>query len=163
MKSTVVYFSQSGNTKKVADAIASALPGEVALANLSEAPPLEGSDVVFVGMPLLRFTAPPEVCSYLREACAGRRVALFVTHAAPEEMPELGPWLQSCRASASGTELAGFFNCQGQLAEPVRRFMADSGDPMLVGFAALAEGALGQPDELRLERARAFARSVAGI
>jgi flavodoxin len=43
MKSTVVYYSATGQTKKVAEAIAGALPGEVAVAEVTEAPCLDAS------------------------------------------------------------------------------------------------------------------------
>lgn len=163
MKSTVVYFSQTGNTRKVAAAIAGALPGAVALADLASAPDPGDADIVFVGMPVLRFGPPPEAAEYLRRHCEGCDVALFVTHAAPEDMLELQPWLLACREAAAGTRLAGFFHCQGQLAEPVRRWMEGSGMPDLVTFAALADAAVGQPDTTRLAAARAFAEETAAL
>ena len=115
MRSAVIYFSVSGNTEKVARAIAEALPGDVELAELGEAPPLEGCDLAFVGMPIHQFGAPEPVQEFLRTACQQRRVALFITHAAGEEMPELVPWLDACREAAAGCEVVGVFNCQGQV------------------------------------------------
>ena len=91
MKFTVTYFSQSGNTRKVAEAIADALPGDVTRGDLASAPAMDEADVVFVGMPVVRFGAPDEVRDYLRRDCAGRDVALFVTHAAPEDMESSSP------------------------------------------------------------------------
>lgn len=161
MKSTVVCFSQTGNTRKVAEAIAGALPGAVTLADLASDPDTGDVDVVFVGMPVVRFGPPPEVAEYLRRHCGGRDVALFVTHAAPEGLPELEPWLAACREAAAGARLVGFFNCQGQLAEPVQRWMEGSGMPDLVAFAALADVAAGQPDAARLAAARSFAEEIA--
>lgn len=88
-------------------------------------------------------------------------MALFVTHAAPEDLPELEAWLQSCREAAAGGDLVGLFNCQGQLAEPVRQAMLASGMPELVRFAEMADVAAGQPDESRLAAAADFARQTA--
>lgn len=161
MKSTVICYSQTGNTRKVAEAIVDALPGAVTLADLASAPDLGDEDIVFVGMPVVRFGPPPEVAEYLGRHCGGRDVALFVTHAAPEGMPELEPWLAACREAAADARLVGFFDCQGQLAEPVRRWMEGSGMPDLVAFAALADVAAGQPDASRLAAARAFAEETA--
>lgn len=67
MKSTVIYFSQTGNTRKVAEAIAGALPGTVTLADLASAPEPGDADVVFIGMPVVRFGPPPRWPS----TCAG--------------------------------------------------------------------------------------------
>lgn len=112
MRYAVTCLSQTGNTRKVAQAIASALPGDVAVTGLEHAVP-DDADVVFVGMPVLQFGAPAEAGAFLQSRCAGRRVALFVTHAADEHMPELRPWLQECRDAASGCDVIGFFHCQG--------------------------------------------------
>jgi flavodoxin len=161
MRSAVVYFSVSGNTEKVAHAIAQALPGEVDLAELAGAPSLEGYDVVFVGMPIHQFGPPERVRDYLQTACRGRRVALFVTHAAGEGMPELEPWLAACRESASDSEIIGTFNCQGEVPMSTRQQWIDSGVPLLVQFGHMADIADGQPDEAALERAKAFAWTVA--
>ncbi len=174
MKTAVVCFSQTGNTAKVAAAIAEAIEemtGDVVLvesihADGAVAPgaasaALEDHGLVFVGMPIVQFGAPEAARRFLEEQCAGRRVALFVTHAAPVGMPELDPWLEACRDAASGARLEGFFNCQGQLAEPVRQYMLASESPDLVRFAGMAACAEGQPDEAALTRAAAFARDVA--
>ena len=189
MKTAVVYYSESGNTAKVAGAIAAALSDEaggavvatfsdkasagsaagdrgasgggVILSSLQNAPALDGVDLVFVGMPVVRFGAPDAVRRYLEEQCAERRVALFVTHAAPDDLDQLQSWLFVCKEAADATQLVGFFNCQGALAEPVRQHMLSSGVPLLAEFAEHAGVADGQPDEAALARAAAFARETA--
>lgn len=186
MKTAVVYYSASGNTATVAGAIAQALgatgPGvdadtcgaidvahrdvascDVALAPIAEAPPLDGTDLVFVGMPIERFGAPEPAQRFLAEECTGRRVALFVTHAAPDDLPDVKVWLDACRDAAANTDLIGLFHCQGQLAEPVKQAMLESGMQALVGFAEMADCAAGQPDEAALWRAAAFAREAAAL
>ena len=160
MKSAVVYHSATGNTRKVAGAIAGAL-GDVTPVPLSDAPQLDGCDLVFVGMPIERFGPPKAACAFLAQRCAGRQVALFVTHAAPEEAPQVAPWLEECRRAAAGADVVGLFHCQGQLAEPVKQAMLASGMPELAAFAEMADVAAGQPDESRLEAAAAFAREMA--
>jgi hypothetical protein len=178
MKTAVVYYSASGNTAEVGQGIARALrdglPGSEGddtaravtdvivgpLGEADEAPALADRDLVFVGMPIERFGAPEPARRFLAEHCTGRRVALFVTHAAPEDLPDVEPWLDDCRAAADGAELVGLFHCQGQLAAPVRDAMLASGMPALVGFAEMAGCAAGQPDEAALARAAAFARET---
>jgi len=165
MRTAVVYYSETGNTAKVAGAIAAALsaeaPGEeTILRSVQDAPPLDDCDLVFVGMPIVRFGAPEAASAYLAERCAGRRVALFVTHTAPDYLEQLSGWLEACRQAAAGAELVGLFHCQGALAEPVRQFMLGSSDPMLAQFAEMASCADGQPDEAALARAAEFARGT---
>lgn len=160
MDFVVTCYSQTGNTRKVADAVAGALPGTPPVTDLAGAV-LDDADLVFVGMPVVSFGAPAEVRSFLQERCRGTRVALFITHAAREDTPELQPWLQACRDAAEGCDVVGLFHCQGQLADPVRRWMAASDMPDLVRFAQLAGDADGQPDEGRLAAAARFAEQVA--
>jgi len=161
MKSTVVYMSVSGNTRKVACAIAEALPGEVQLAELASEVCVAGNDILFVGMPMHQFGAPEAVSLFLKSACRDQRVALFVTHAAPEDMPELQTWLDSCVQAAEGCDVVGVFNCQGQVPQETRQSWIDTGVPMLVQFGQMAAIADGQPDDASLDRARSFAIEVA--
>jgi flavodoxin len=161
MRTAIVYHSNTGNTKKVAEAIASVLPGEVVAGPLQEAPSLEGCDLVFLGMPVDRFGAPKCIEPYVQEHLAGRRVALFVTHAAPEDEPELVPALERCRETAGAAEIVGFFDCQGELDPKVAKIMMFI--PGLRKFAKRQPETKGQPDASRLEAARAFARRVAAV
>jgi hypothetical protein len=87
-------------------------------------------------------------------------VALFITHAAGEEMPELVPWLDACREAAAGCEVVDVFNCQGQVPASTRQSWIDTGVPMLVQFGQMAAVADGQPDEAALARAGDFARET---
>ena len=156
----VVYHSETGNTARVGGAIARAIGDEAILARLEEAPSLEDRGLVFVGMPLVKFGPPEAVRQFIEERCAGKQVALFVTHAAPTGLELLQPWLEACSKTASAADLVGFFHCQGQLAEPVRQYMLESGVPMLVQFAEMAACADGEPGEAALRRAADFARDV---
>ena len=55
MKTLVAYVTQSGNTRKVAEAIYGEIPGEKELKELSEVESLEGYDLAFVGFPIIAF------------------------------------------------------------------------------------------------------------
>ena len=186
MKSAVVYYSETGNTARVGQAIAQAIDpvvtsdntpavaatesivgapiqdARVVVSSIQDEPSLDGCDLVFVGMPIIRFGAPEPAQMFLEEQCAGRRVALFVTHTAPDYLDLLEGWLNACKvaATAASAELVGFFHCQGALAEPVRQYMLASGDAMLTQFAEMASCADGQPDDAALERAAGFARET---
>lgn len=161
MKTAAVYLSQTGQTRKVAEAIARGVEGDVDVVQMSDVQSLDGYDLVFFGMPVHGFGAPKGVQDFLEQTCSGRRVALFVTHAAPEGMDLLGGWLESCKAAAACTDLVGFFHCQGELAEPVKQYMLASDNQMLREFAQMADITKGQPDESRLRRATEFGRQVA--
>ena len=162
MKVLVGYMSQTGNTKKVAEAIFSQIQADKEIKSLDEIQSLGGYDLAFIGFPLQGFAPANDAKVFLEQHCAGKKLALFVTHAVPEGYEELPGWLDKCRDAAAAGNVVGCFDCQGELAEPIAEMLKQSGDPKMVGFGELRLSTMGQPDEARLERARAFAREVMG-
>jgi hypothetical protein len=160
MKVTVTYMSLSGNTKQVAEAIFDALDTEKELSRLYQVANLNGCDLAFVGAPVMHFGPPAKAERFLEQHCRGKRIALFVTHAAPEDCRDLNEWLARFRQAASDADIVGVFNCQGELAEPVMGAMARSLNPQLRLLAARGHETRGQPDAGRLEKARTFARTI---
>ncbi len=160
MKTLVTYVSTTGNTRKVAEAIFEVLPGDKQIKELDDTVSLENFDLVFFGFPVIAFGPNPQAKEYLEKNAAGLRLALFVTHAAPEDSVELQEWLDNCRGAATGAEVAGFFNCQGQLDPAVAEMLRKSDNEQLRGFGERGPSTMGQPDEARLQRAREFAKKV---
>lgn len=160
MNVLIAYMSQTGNTRKVAEAIFQEIQVEKEIKELSELDNLEGYDLVFVGFPIHGFGAPDEAKSFLEKHCKGKNVALFVTHGAPEDLEDLREWLAKCKEAAAGTNLTGMFDCQGELAQGVIDMLLKSPDPKLRYFGKMGPTTRGQPDAARLERARRFAREM---
>lgn len=160
MKTLVAYLSLTGNTKKVAEAIYSEVPGEKEMRELGELEDLEGYDLAFVGFPVHAGNPAVAAKEFLEKNGPGRKIALFVTHAAPEDAEDVPGLLEACRAAAASAELVGFFDCQGELDDNVRDFLLKSDSPKHQEFGKMAHLTKGQPDETRLEKARAFAREV---
>lgn len=162
MRILVGYISQSGNTKKVAEAIYSQIEAEKEIKSLDQIDSLDGWDLAFIGFPVHGFGPNNDARAFLDQHSAGKKLALFVTHAVPEDREELQAWLEKCREPAAAANVVGFFNCQGELAEPVAEILKQSADPKMVEYGESRPLTLGQPDETRLERARAFTRQVMG-
>lgn len=159
MKTLVVYFSQSGNTKKVAEAIYEKIPDEKEIKALGELEDLEGYDLIFYGFPIHAGSPARDAAEFLSGRGAGKRVALFITHGASEESERVGPWLDKSRdlASEVGADLVGLFNCQGEASQDIINFLLNSDNPEHQKYGKEAHLAKGQPDEARLERAGDFA------
>jgi len=81
-KTLVTYFSRTGNTKKVAEAIFAAIDGDKDLKPLEEAKPLEGYSLIFVGFPVQSHSVPYKVEEFLKTIPAGKKIAVFCTHGA---------------------------------------------------------------------------------
>lgn len=86
MKIAVLYDSQFGNTKKVAEAIAEALQTtELLHIQSASAEKIAGVDLLVVGCPTQKFNALPSVTGFLKSLPAGflkgKKVAAFDTRA----------------------------------------------------------------------------------
>ena len=160
MNVLVTYFTQTGNTKKVAEAIHEEITEAKEIKELAAVESLEGRDLSFIGFPIMAFGPAKPAKEFLAAHAAGKRVALFITHASPEDSEPLEEWLAACREAAADTDLVGVFNCQGELAESIADLLANNEDPQIRAFAEGRSQTVGQPDEARLEKARAFAREI---
>ena len=115
MKVIVAYYSQTGNTRKVAQTIFQEIKTEKCLKELKETKNLEGYELAFVGFPMHYGGPAKQAKSFLEKHTQGRKVAMFVTHATREDSKVLKKWLARCKNAATGAELVGFFNCHGKL------------------------------------------------
>ncbi len=159
MKVLVTYMTQTGNTKRVAEAIYGEIAAEKEIKPLGEVASLDGYDLAFIGFPIVRFGVGEDVKQFLAQHTAGKRIVLFATHAATEDMPEVQQWLAQAREAASQAELLGLFHCQGALSPEVKAVMLQMGDPQLRAWAE-SDNSQGQPDATRLARAQSFAREI---
>jgi flavodoxin len=153
----VAYMSSTGNTKKIAEAIFDGITAEKEIKPIREVQAIEGYDLAFLGFPTHGYGPDKKTKETLERLCSkGRKVALFVTHGAPENEPEVPEWMAKFKQAAANAELVGFFNCQGQLAKSAKFIMSISPNKKLRADAK-KDNSLGQPDKTRLDRARSFA------
>jgi len=160
MKVLVTYQSLTGNTRKVAESIFEVIEQRKEINEMSQVTTLDDYDLVFLGFPIMGFGPSPEVTSFLANQAAGKNVALFITHASPEDSGPLQDWLQKCKTSAGNANLKGMFHCQGELSEQIADFMLKSGDANLAEWAKDRPSTIGQPDAARLQRARDWAKKL---
>ena len=177
MKILVAYYTQSGNTEKVAKAIFEEAEKNhdaelLAIDNLDF--DSMDYDLVFLGSPCHSSDialAVKEVMDKIPEN-PGFRLAGFITHAAPtveeigaEEVFERwagkseGSYVAFC--NEKGIELSGFFNCQGVATQEVKNFIKQhvySG--FVEEYLKYVERAESHPDDEDLQNARKFAGKI---
>lgn len=150
MNVTMVYFSQTGNTRKVAEAMAEAFRGaghRVRTIPLRKATSQDAAtgDLLGIGTPCFSSQAPTPVKEFLRTlpALDKRRAFVFATSSgAPGRvLYDLASLLRE-----TGAEVVGGFLARGEMHHPA---------PCLVGRMP------NRPDEEDLARARRFATTVA--
>jgi flavodoxin I len=171
MKILVTYFSQSGNTEKIAKAIWE----EASKANEADCKKLEditpegvaGYDVIFIGSPLHAgsLAAPVKKCLGALKASSGQKMAGFITHMAPAYPDQdMGAFTEPIKAACKekGIEYKGCFDCQGFLAEamhaPVQKKIGMSDEQ----WSGMVKQMTGHPNEEDVEKANAFAREILG-
>lgn len=166
MNILITCFSQSGNTRRVAQAILEVLATEATLIPMEQVGSLDSYDLVFIGFPVHQFGVPAPVRKFLLDHAAGKRLALFVTHAVDGESSDpfqralLVKELKKCTAACSQAILLGLFHCRGALSDEVVKELTASGNQMLQAFAAMQPSTAGHPDPNELDQAREFAREI---
>ena len=179
MKVLIAYLTQTGNTAKVAHAICEAVSSqgnEAALREVSEvtAASMNSYGLVFLGSTCYSADLADPVKRLLEEVGASPsfKLAGFVTHAT--QMPDEGEqaselyerWAGNCirtfhRVSADkGIAFLGYFHCQGAPSPPIEAFIHSRILTDEDEWAAYIAGVRGHPDDVDLEKARAFALQV---
>ena len=174
MRILVAYYTQSGNTEKVAKAIHEEAEKNhdsvlLAIDNIN----FENMDydLIFLGAPCHSSDialAVKEVMDKFPEN-PGFRLAGFITHAAPT-LEEVGAeevyerWVGKSEGSyvtfcnEKGIDFVGFFNCQGVATQEVKDFIKDHiYSESVEEYSKYVEKAEGHPDAVDLENARTFA------
>ena len=157
----VTYQSQSGNTKKVAQAIYEAIPEPKEIKPIQEAQYLKEYDLIFMGFPVHGSGPNSKARTYLENNTKSKQIALFITHAAPEDAPEMPESIQKFCDAAAEANIIDVFHCQGQLSSIVKTVMRFAPDPQIREWAK-TDKSKGQPDAIRLEKAAFFAKRVLG-
>ena len=155
----VVYQSQTGNTKKVAQAIYDAIPEPKEMKTIKQAKSLEGYSLIFLGFPTHGSGPNKETKTYLENNTKGKQIALFITHAAPVDAPEIPESLQKFRDAACEADIIDLFHCRGQLDKIIKLVMRFVPDPKVREWAK-SDNSEGQPDKESLEKATLFASKV---
>lgn len=160
MKTLVAYMTKTGNTKKVAESMFAGIGGEKEIKPLDAVASLAGYDIAFLGFPVISQGPDKKAVQMMEKHCvAGRNVVLFATHSAPEEAPELPEVLGKFKQAAGKANIVDVFSCQGELAKSVKFIMSVMPNANYRRWAK-EDCSQGQPDQARLDRARAFAADV---
>jgi flavodoxin len=152
-------MSKTGNTKKVAEAIYGEIACDKELKRVESVKDLEGYDLAFLGFPIHIYGPDKKAKRFLESQTEGKRIALFITHASPEDHEELPGYLAKFKDAVAGATLVGMFDCQGELAKGIKLLMSVQPDPKQRLWAK-TDDSQGQPDATRIERARVFARKT---
>ncbi|MGQ9801235.1 MAG: flavodoxin family protein [Candidatus Saccharicenans sp.] len=161
MRSLVTYYSLTGNTRTVAEAIYEALPETKELKPLAEVNDLSAYDLVFIGFPVHSHSVPARVETFLRQLPAGLKTAIFMTHGSIPGTRLSREAMEQALILASGTRILGTFSCRGKVSEQALEILSRSPEHEL--WTEMAVTARNHPDHHDLEDVRAFARWIVSL
>jgi flavodoxin len=147
MKSLIVYSSQSGNTKKLAQAVYESLTGPKQMGAVGQAPDPAGYDVVALGFWLQAGKPDPASAKYLGKV-GKKPLFLFATHGAAAGSDHVRNAMAAARSLASEAEIIGTYSCPGQVNPKVLEKAKNKPEPPV--WIADAPNAAGHPDETDL-------------
>lgn len=153
-KILVTYFSLTGNTKKIAEAIYEELKGEKDLKKVDEIQDLGLYDLLFIGFPVHSHSVPFKIEELMKKIPLGKKIALFSTHGSLTGSRLSREALEHATILASKAKILGTFSCRGKVSEQAMEVLSKS--PEHKAWTEMAASARTHPDENDLEDARSF-------
>ena len=145
MKSLILYSSQSGNTRKLADSVYAALSGDREICPVDEAPnELADFDLIAVGF-WFQGGKPDSKTNRFLPLLAGRKIFLFATHGAAKGSVHAQQGMAAAKELAAGATVIGTYSCQGEVSQKVLAATAAKPEPPV--WLADAPAAKGHPDQ----------------
>jgi flavodoxin len=160
-KTLVTYFSRTGNTKMIAEAVFDDLPGPKEIKRMDEKLDLAGYAFLFVGFPVQTHSLPYEVEVFLRRIPAKMRIALFCTHGSLTGSSLAREAMEYAFVCSAQAKVMGTFSCRGKVSMKALESLAKS--PEHEAWADMAASASTHPDASDLADARVFARWVSSL
>ncbi|HAJ26427.1 MAG TPA: hypothetical protein DCG53_04150 [Syntrophus sp. (in: bacteria)] len=158
MKALVTYYTQTGNTEKLARAIYEAISIEKAFMPIDEIKDKGGYDVVFIGFPVHAHSVPAKAETFIRSLPSGQKVAFFSTHGSLRggQLPKQA--FEHALGLATKIKVLGQYGCRGKVDPKIIAALITK--PENRAWAEEAQGAERHPDEHDLADARLFAQGI---
>lgn len=157
-KILIAYFSLTGNTKKIAEAIHDTLEGDKTIKPVDDIQEVDDYTLIFIGFPVHSHSVPFNIESLLNRIPAGKKIALFSTHGSITGSHLSQEALEHAAVTASTAKVLGIFSCRGKVSSEALEVLSKSPEHKL--WTEMAASAQTHPDEADLEDARAFARRI---
>ena len=129
MKTLVVYSSQGGNTRKLAETAFARISGDKEIRPVAEAPDPAGYDVVIVGFWFKGGQPDQASQEYLRKCRRAGKLFLLATHGAAADSDYARLGMNKARELAAGADIVGTFSCQGEVPAQVLATAANKNPP----------------------------------
>jgi flavodoxin len=158
MKVLVTFFTQTGNTEKVAQAIYQVIGAKKEMLPVKGVKNPDGYDIIFCGFPVHAHSVPLPVQNFIKSIPPGTKLALFVTHGSLRGGELAATAIEHAISLASKLKVLGTFGCRGKVDAKIIEGLLKK--PEHRAWAQTAKSAAIHPDESDLEDARQFAKKI---
>jgi flavodoxin I len=158
MKALVTYYSQTGNTEKLARAIYDAIHIEKELIPIQDLKEAQGYDIIFVGFPVEAHSVPAVFHPFFKNLPAGQNIALFCTHGSLRggHLPKQA--FEHAIGLSPKAKILGTFGIRGKVNSQLIEILNKQTEHR--AWAEEARGAFEHPTETDLADAQEFARGI---
>ncbi len=160
-KILITYFSQTGNTKQIAESIYESLQGDKTIKPVGEVQNIEDFSLLFVGFPVHSHGVPYKIEGLIKKIPRRKKIAFFSTHGSLTGGRLSREALEHAAAIASKVKILGTFSCRGKVSTAALEILSRS--PEHKAWTDMAVSARTHPDEGDLEDARSFAKWIMAL
>ncbi len=117
MKALVTYYSDTGNTEKLAQAIHEEIHLAKEIKPIKDIQNPQGYDIIFCGFPVQAHSVPGQVEAFIKGLPAGQKIAFFSTHGSLRggQLPKQA--FEHAIGLAAKATVLGHFGCRGRSAK----------------------------------------------
>ncbi|MBW1997660.1 MAG: flavodoxin domain-containing protein [Deltaproteobacteria bacterium] len=156
MKVLVAYYSETGNTEKLAKAIYEGIAQvEKDISPISEVRELDQYDLIFCGFPVHSHSVPRKAEAFIKNLPTGKNVAFFATHGSLRGGQLAVTAFYHALSLTSKGMVLGTFGCRGSVKPALIESLLNKAEYR--SWALEAQSAAGHPDQGDLEDAKEWA------
>ena len=157
MKVLVTYYSQSGNTEKLANAVFEGVDqAEKEIVPIKEVSDVNGYDLILIGFPVQAHSVPGNVEAFIKGIPEGQKVAFFATHGSLRGGELAVTAFYHALTLAKHAVVLGTFGCRGKVGQKILDALMEKVEHQ--AWAREAQSASGHPDTADLEDGKAWAQ-----
>lgn len=160
MKILVAYYSETGNTEKIAHAIYDAIKDKKDIKKVQDVENPEEYDLIFYGFPVHGHSLPDKAAGFLMRLQEGQKIAFFSTHGSLRGGVLSRQAFEHALSLASRAKVLGHFSCRGKVDSKLLDRL--SKDLQHKAWVEEASSAVLHPDEHDIKDAQKFAFDIRG-
>lgn len=159
MNTLIAYYSETGNTRRVAEAIFAAIhQAGKKLLTIDQVDNPDPYDLVFCGFPVQHHSVPARMVRFLQGLPKGKKIAVFVTHGSLRGGEKAISAFYAALTLLQGQTVLGTFGCRGQVHPRMLDEWLEI--PQHQAWVREAQSANGHPDDADLKDAGEFAETM---